>query len=239
MNTVNLSEMIPKRRSVRKYRDEILDDIRRREILEAAAKCRPLTEGIVVKFEFADREEVKSRMPFVPPQVLCIYSEEKEGYLENAGFLMQQMDLYMQQEGYGTCWLGLGKPGAMADRLDDLKFVMMMCVGYTDMPLRAGAKDFKRRSLSEIGDREDTRLEVARLAPSSVNSQPWYFNHEDEYIHVYRGGGVLKPFLVKMNKMDMGIALAHLYVSCPDTFVFEKKKAPKIAGKTYIGSVKL
>ena len=236
---MNVSEMIPKRRSVRKYKTEILSDICRREILDTAAKCKPLFGDVAVKFEFADREEVKSMMPFVPPQVLCVYSEEKEGYLENAGFLMQQMDLYLQQQGYGTCWLGLGKPGAVTDRLDDLKFVMMLCVGKTDVPKREGAKDFIRKPIEEICDSADERLEVCRLAPSSINSQPWYFTHEDELLHAYCGGGVLKPFLAKMNKIDMGIALAHLYVTYPDTFVFEKRKAPKMAGKTYIGSVRL
>ena len=236
---MNLCEMIQKRRSVRKYKADILDDICRRQILETATKCKPLVEGIAVKFEFADREEVKSMMPFVPPQVLCIYSEEKEGYLENAGFLMQQMDLYLQQQGFGTCWLGLGKPGAVTDRLDDLKFVMMLCVGKTDVPLRDGAKDFNRKPLLEICDSEDLRLEAARLAPSSINSQPWYFVHDGELIHVYCGGGVLKPFLQKMNRMDIGVALAHLYVSYPDSFLFERKAAPKLPGKRYIGSVKL
>ncbi len=236
---MNLSEMITKRRSVRKYSQTMLDEAKCREILSFANGCKPLVEGIATKFEFVDKENVKSVVPFVTPKVLCIYSEKKDGYLENAGFLMQQMDLYLQQQGYGTCWLGLGKPGAVTDRLDDLKFVMMMCVGQTNVPLRDGAKDFKRKGLGEISDSEDERLEPARLAPSSVNSQSWYFTHEGEDIHVYCSGGVLKPFLVKMNKMDVGIALAHLYVSNPETFVFEKKKAPKISGKTYVGTVRL
>lgn len=44
---------------------------------------------------------------------------------------------------------------------------------------------FKRKSMEQITDRPDAKLEPARLAPSAVNSQPWFFAHEGDTIHVW------------------------------------------------------
>ncbi|MBO5302230.1 MAG: hypothetical protein J6A81_08480, partial [Peptococcaceae bacterium] len=41
----------------------------------------------------------------------------------------------------------------------------------------------------------------------------------------------------KLNRLDAGIALAHLYVSNMDTFSFTKKAVPERKGYGYIGSV--
>ena len=96
---------------------------------------------------------------------------------------------------------------------------------------------YKRKSLSEISDQEDKKLEPARLAPSSVNSQPWYFIHEDDKIHVYCVNQKLLKYLGNMNRIDMGIALTHLYTANPDTFQFFRS-TPKtnLQGYYYIGS---
>ena len=86
--------------------------------------------------------------------------------------------------------------------------------------------------MEQITDLPDAKLEPARLAPSAVNSQPWYFTHEGDTIHVYcnqRG-----------SRLDIGIALAHLYVSNEDTFRFFKADhIADLPGYTYIGSVTL
>ena len=83
--------------------------------------------------------------------------------------------------------------------------------------------------MEQITDKVDPRLEPARLAPSAVNSQPWYFTHEGDTIHVYCSK--------KGNRLDAGIAMAHLYVSNEDTFRFFKgENVKEVSGYTYIGS---
>jgi len=238
---MSLNKMINRRRSVRRYSGESLSESELREITQQCMAVKPLYDGIKVKIELADREEIKSVLPFITPRVLCLYSEVKEGYLENAGFVLQQMDLWLQEKGYGTCWVGMGKPGgAQTDRNDGLKFVMMMTLGKTDVPYRNGSGDFKRKTLGEISDRGDERLECVRLAPSSVNSQPWYFVCEGDTFHVYQNKkGLFGAAFSDMNRIDMGIALAHLYVCYPESFVFIKGEGAEIAGKQYIGSVNI
>ena len=79
------------------------------------------------------------------------------------------------------------------------------------------------------------------MAPSAINSQPWYFKHADEGFDVYKTKHniVKQKILGKWNDIDMGIALSHLYVSNPDTFEFEFKNKEDIKGYTYFGSLKI
>ena len=127
----------------------------------------------------------------------------------------------MQSMGMGSCWLGLGRiKDAKATNKGNMKFIIMLSFGYPDGDnTRKSTDEFNRRSLAEIADTEDERLEAARLAPSAVNSQPWYFLHHNEFIHVYRARNKM---LADMNKIDIGICLAHLYVSNPDSFCYYK-----------------
>ena len=106
--------------------------------------------------------------------------------------------------------------------------------------LEKALEEFKNE-LSEISDVEDESLIPAQLAPSAINSQPWYFKHTDEGFDVYQvKQNILKrQILKKWNPIDVGIALSHLYVSNENSFKFEvKDNFEKLKGKTYIGSIK-
>lgn len=241
---MELYEMICKRRSVRKYKPEAVDRAAVQKITDFCTQLKPLYADISVRAEIVDRENVKCILPWTTRQVVAIFSEEKEGFLENAGFMFQQLDLYMQSIGLGTCWLGMGRldSDAKSREKDGLSFVIMLAFGYPREPLRSDITQFKRRSLTEISDRKDERLEPARLAPSSVNSQPWYFTHEDETVHVYCAahGFFRVKTLSDMNRVDVGIALAHMYAANPDTFrFFRAGNVESLKNYGYIGSFTL
>lgn len=234
---MNLVEMIYKRKSWRSYTGTPVAE----SMLEAvrAIDMKPLYPDIQVHWEIVPREQVRCICPWTTPQVITVYSEKKEGYLENVGFMFQQMDLKLQSLGLGVCWLGMGRLNSQSARqLDSMEFVIMLAFGYPkEDALRKDVGEFKRKSLSEISDREDPLLEPARLAPSSVNSQPWYFVHQDERIHVYC---TRKGIAREMNRIDMGIALAHLYVANAESFrFFQAENAPPVPGYGYIGSLSL
>lgn len=240
---MELKELIYKRKSVRSYTGEPLDENTIEKILAFAKNAKPLYDNIKVRAEIVDKKEVKCILPWITPQLIAIFSEDKDGALENAGFIFQQVDLYLQSLGLGACWLGMGKITPAVDNKanDGMKFVILLTVGYPKGEYqRNSLSEFKRKSLVEIADRADERLKPAQYAPSSVNSQPWYFVHEDDDIHVYCTlQGLFKmKMLGDMNQIDMGIALAHLYVSNPDTFRFFKaENARALKGYEYIGSV--
>ena len=227
-----LKEMIFKRKSCRSFTGVPVDAATLETI--KAFPMKPLYPEIKVHWDIVPRNQVKCICPWTTPQLITIYSEEADGYLENIGFLFQQMDLYLQTLGLGVCWLGMGRMNPKTTTVvEGMKFVIMLAFGYPKGDqLRHDLKGFKRKSMEQITDRPDPRLEPSRLAPSAVNSQPWYFTHEGDTIHVYCAR--------KGSRLDAGIALAHLYVSCEDAFRFFLADRPAdLPGYTYIGTVTL
>ncbi len=229
---MTLNEMIYHRKSCRSYTGVPVDE----EMLEKirAFEMKPLYPEIKVKMEIVRREQVVSPLKWLPPQMIAIYSEKADGYLENVGFMFQQLDLYLQTLGLGACWIGLGRMHTKtAPEVEGMKFIILLAFGHPQGDqLRHDTAEFRRKGMMRIANRNDERLEPARLAPSGVNSQPWGFYHEGDRIHVYceRTGG----------KLDVGIALAHLYVANEMTFRFFKvENLPDSPGHRYVGSVDL
>ena len=229
---MTLNEMIYHRKSCRSFTGVPVDAATIETI--KAFPMKPLYPEIRVHWDIVPRNQVKCICPWTTPQLITIYSEEADGYLENIGFLFQQMDLYLQTLGLGVCWLGMGRMNPKTTTaVEGMKFVIMLAFGHPKGDqLRHDLKGFKRKPMEQITDMPDPRLEPARLAPSAVNSQPWYFAHEGDTIHVYCSK--------KGSRLDAGIALAHLYVSNEDTFRFFKAdQTADLPGYTYIGSVTL
>lgn len=234
-------EMIDRRRSVRSYTDEPLSPALCEEVLSTLASIPPLCEGYPIRAEIIGRREARCTlpMPWLPQDLLSVYAKEGSMALVGVGYALGRLDLHLQGIGLGTCWLGVGRPKSKPEE-DGLSFAVMMALGHPrNVPLRRGAQDFGRRTLAEIADIPDERLEPARLAPSAINGQPWYFTHEDGLIHVFcteRRSLILHG----LQRIDVGIALAHLATASPEAFTFRRLSPhPEKKGYTYIGSVTL
>ena len=240
---MSLREMIYKRKSVRKYTAQKVDSSTLFQIQQFIDKAKPLYPRLKTRIELVERSKIKSPFPWTPPHAIVAYGELKDGAYENAGFILQQIELYLETLGLGVCWLGMGKPDVCVAEAKDggLKYLIMLGFGYPDEPLFREASQFKRKTLEEIADRTDERLEAARLAPSSVNSQPWYFTHDGDCLRAYcRTKGLLNRILGNMNRIDMGIALAHLYVEHGEGFHFAfEENVRELSGYRYSGSVRI
>ena len=239
-----MKQTIYQRRSVRSYRAEPLSQDLLQEISYRLQTLTPLYPSVKVKASIVTREQVRTPFLWAPPHMIAIYSEEADGDLENVGFLFQQLDLYLQSIGLGSCWLGMGRMSKEEEQMpheDGLRFVILLAFGTPkDSDKRTSAADFKRHTLAQISDSTDDRLEPARLAPSSINSQPWYFVHEGDRIHVYRTRPSRLKALIGLNRIDVGIALAQLFVENPDSFTFfTVDNPPAIKGATYTGTLRL
>jgi nitroreductase len=230
------NQIICQRKSIRKYDLNPLDDAALEAVREQIKKLVPLYPEIPYSITIAD--QTKRSAPGVKaPHFLLFGSEEKEGSLENIGFLGQQMDLFFSGAGIGSCWLGMAKPEEKTDC--PLPYVIGMSFGKPVEPLHRTADDFKRKPLSAISEGSDPRLEAARLAPSAVNAQDWYFIAEQGKIHCYRrkANPLLGFMFDKLGKIDLGIALCHLAEESAD-FKFDKETgAPARKGYIYTGTV--
>ena len=148
---------------------------------------------------------------------ILIYSEKKENYLMNAGYLGEQLDLYLVSRGIGTLWFGIGKPD-MA-RWDGLDYVIMIAIRKIDDETKFRKDMFKskRKPLEETWEGETLGVaEIARFAPSACNSQPWFTRSEDGKLTIFRykkagKRGIMPAAAVAYyNRIDIGIYLLFL-----------------------------
>lgn len=238
---MELYDVIFKRKSIRHYNETPLDDARLEEILQYSQTLTPLFPEIKTAFGVIKGESVSGLFAIDAPQYLAFYSEEKEGHYLNAGFLMQQMDLYLSAVGLGACWLGMAKP-KMKEK-DGLAFIMMFAFGEPTQTLHRGAvAEFKRKPLAEISEGSDARLEAVWLAPSATNAQPWFFSCADGAIDVFRVklNPVKAAVFDRLNLIDSGIALCHLKVATEHAgkaFSFAQTPGKNKKGYQYIGTV--
>jgi nitroreductase len=233
MKRDDLYTAIFKRKSIRDYDLTPLDQKLLDEISENLHSLKPMTTGIKTEFKIISSDQLKRGVMKKAPHYIATFSEAKDVYRANVGFMLQQMDLYFSATGLGSCWLGIPKPTKEVIECSKFEFVILMGFGNSRETLhRTSVSQFKRKTLSEITDIEggDELLEPARLAPSAVNWQNWYFTGDKNLIHAYS----FKPsFLRRLGgkyfPINVGIAVCHLDVAAEHfgrkaTIVFEEKK---------------
>ena len=120
----NLYEMIFKRKSFHLFRNIGNEKITLEELKDIENKfkeIKPLDDSIKVKIKI-----VKDSTTCIRGQEYCIlfYSEKKDNYLQNIGYLGEQLDLYLVSKNIGTLWFGIGK--VKEKELDGLDFVIMI-----------------------------------------------------------------------------------------------------------------
>ncbi|MCL2212648.1 MAG: nitroreductase [Oscillospiraceae bacterium] len=229
-----MKEFIQKRKSVRKFDMTPLDTATMDKVRAELEKLIPLFPNI--KYCTTIVEKTKGLFNIKAPHYLLFGSEEIPGAEENIGFVGQQMDLFFSANGLGSCWLGASKP---KEEKTELPYVICLAFGKPAEPLHREYANFKRKALSEISQGLDERLQSARLAPSGLNAQAWYFVAEEGKIHCYvKKASALTNFaLGKMRLIDMGIAVCHI-AQASESFAFEKlSNVKEISGHIYVGSV--
>jgi len=214
----NLYNMIFKRKSFHLFRNignEHITDDELKSIENEFNNFRPLVENIKVKMKI-----VKNSTTCRRGQEYCIllYSEKKDNYLQNIGYIGEQLDLYLVSKNIGTLWFGIGK--VEEKQLDGLDFVIMIAIAKVDSKdkFRKDMYKSKRKELSEIwnGDNYLDIANIVRFAPSACNTQPWIVDSKENELKVYRyrkpGKRGIMPIdkVVYYNQVDIGIFLCFL-----------------------------
>lgn len=211
-------DIIFKRKSIRKYDLEPLAEKTMEYILAYINKVKPMHENIKIKMKIVTKESTKGLFPIKAPYYILISSEKKEGYLTNAGFMIQQVDLFLSANGLGSCWVGMAQPKKEIVNDSKLEYVIALAFGKPAETLyRENISEFKRKAIEEIRDtnQKDEIIELARLAPSATNSQPWFFKIDNNKIDVFcvKSNFIKALIYKKMNQIDIGIAICHLWIA--------------------------
>lgn len=245
MIKTDLYPFIFKRKSVRDFSNEPLPKETIDSIRSFSQTIMPLLPDIKVQIDIKGSDEVKGLLRTNAPHYLLFYSEAKEGYLPNAGFMLQQLDLFLSANGIGNCYQGLGKSKDRSDAPSGMEFVIMTSFGRpAEDKWRNGPGDFKRRPLSEISavNGMNDIMEAVRVAPSAVNNQSWFFIGTDGSINAYCAKSV---FSGRMNQINVGIALCHMAVAAEHLgkkarFIFDSSAQREIIkGYVYVISAKV
>ena len=205
-------KQIFKRKSFHVFRDTgMITDHDIRELEEFIGLVKPLYAEIKTEVRIVHEDETSYKRG--GQFCLLFYSESKDGYLQNIGYLGEQIDLYLASKNIGALWFGIGRPKDM--QVDGLNFVVMISIAK--MPEEKFRKDVfkaKRKPLHEIWRGSTLGVaEIARFAPSACNTQPWIVENIDKDLMVYRfkqpGKRGIMPVdkVLYYNKIDMGIFL--------------------------------
>lgn len=162
--------------------------------------------------------------------------ENKERAMEQLGYVMEDLILYITSLGLGTCWLAgtFDKKGfAKALHVQDHELVPIVTpIGYEGrlkspidlilkpIPSIKARKAWNSLFFSESFSKPLERsiagayaipLEMVRLAPSASNKQPWRIVMKDNRIHFFLDHdfryAAVYPYDIQ--KVDMGIAMYH------------------------------
>lgn len=222
---MNLYDAIYTRRSVRNFRTEPIEDKILKEIPEFLDEITPLFPEIrteVVIYESIDKKEKFSGFSNVnAPYYAVIFAEEKEKSDMNAGFIMEQLSLFLTTKGIGSCFMGTIKKRDRDMEESGMRCVIVMGFGLSKTSVVRRDYEAKRLSMEELCAIKEkpkswvkAMLEVARLAPSSFNSQPWRFVVYENRIHVFSKKPVVShSTLGKFNEFNFGVMFAHVLVA--------------------------
>jgi len=148
---------------------------------------------------------------------ILLYSEKKDNYLQNIGYLGEQIDLYLASINVGALWFGIGK--VEEEQYNGLDFVIMIAIAKEDEnKFRKDMFKSKRKKLDEIwqGMYSDNIGNIVRFTPSACNTQPWQVEADEKQLTIYRykkpgKRGIMPAAKVAYyNRIDIGIFLYFL-----------------------------
>lgn len=213
-----LYQMVFKRKSFHIFKNTlIISEEELAQIETAFLECKPLIPEIKVSMKIVPAAATTCKRG----QEYCIllYSEKKEGYLPNIGYLGQQLDLILASMNIGALWFGIGKTDVRSD--GELDFVIMIAIAkMEETKFRKNMFKSKRKPIEEIwfGEYYLEAANIARFAPSACNTQPWIVESNEQELRVFRykkpgKRGIMPADKVSFyNRIDIGIFLLILEV---------------------------
>ena len=211
-------EMIFKRKSFHVFRNvgnESISEDERNDIQKVFSEFAPLIPEIKTTIRIVPEKQTNCRRG--GEYCILLYSEKNDGYLQNIGYLGEQLDLYLVSRNIGTLWFGIGK--TKEEPIDNMEFVIMFSIRKISdgSKYRKDMFKSKRKSVKEIWEGEQISgvSDIVRFAPSACNLQPWFVKNDGELL-VYRykkpgKRGIMPADKVSFyNRIDIGIFICFM-----------------------------
>lgn len=226
--------LIENRKSVRQFKEAAVSQEALKELMEYSQQIKGLVD-VKTKFQLIDQGWEKSQLlkgkvgyggnPIDAPYFIALLSQEGDHYLENAGYMMEELLLKAVSLDLATCWVSIGgqevKEALGIDSPHQV--VALAAIGYpegqfpytpksTTMRVSLNEFVFHRRWdqkpwIEELEMRGLARIFYhIRMAPSWKNSQPWklILNENEIILVVERESTQGNPLL------DAGIMMLYM-----------------------------
>lgn len=161
---------------------------------------------------------------FYAPYYVGIYTDGTKKGKMNAGYVMQQLTVYLTAIGIGSCYQAQPLVFQPVNQ-EGMILSIGMAFGYPEIGIYRDETEIKRLKLDKlcvIKEKPNREIEkiltLARVAPSSFNMQPWRFIVYKNRIHVFAKKRLL-PKLEKYKYVNMGIMLANIVVGAEELWI--------------------
>jgi nitroreductase len=253
---MNLYEAIFARKSVRKYSMDKIDQKVLDHIANFAESIPMLSDDIKVKYKMVELAGLKRLQPGIltvkAPHYLVLYSTTESDYQLNAGYVMEQIALYITARGLGCCYianLNL-KSETVAEGYEQ---VITLAFGEAENEVYRQNEKARRLAIKDIAVFKEevdknvrAMISAARLSPSVLNSQPWRMVVYNNRIHLFSTRNILMKNVMKETRLiDMGICLSHLLIAAEEMWLDAKPvymnniSSQNLKKNDYIISVKM
>ncbi len=222
---MDYKNLIPKIKSVRDYKEDLVSPKILDEIKNFYQKERKLIDNIDIEVIVKNRDDVFEQLKGVAgykenmidaPHYLVVVSNEEDYYIENTGYICENMMLKAWELGVGSCWITFKNGDEIKEKLSidsEKKLTALIALGYDNNKTKivydnVSEYNPSRADIKVVEDNTSYRLDVdevvyigqwgnsataddlsnrglldgftyARLAPSTLNRQPWRFIIDD------------------------------------------------------------
>lgn len=216
------------RKSIRNYKMEAVGDQILTSIKKFYQDMPKLFMGIETEIQVIENIQKQAKVALFgvkAPYYLALYTEDKEKAMMNAGFIMEQISLFLTCKGIGSCFMGTPVINRKYTARNGKKLAVLLAFGKARGSFVRKPTEFKRLEMNHICVfKEQPRqwmrqlLEVARLAPSALNTQPWRFLVYDSKIHIFTkttGRGSTG----RLGELNFGIMFSHLLLAAEELWL--------------------
>ncbi|MDF2677676.1 MAG: nitroreductase-family protein, partial [Bacillota bacterium] len=140
--------IISKKRSVRNYKKDTVDDKVFDELKVYYKNHKKLVDGIEIEILVKSKNDVYEKLNGVAgykgimleaPHYMIILSDEKQNYIENAGYVVENIMVKAYDLGVGSCWITFDDGELIKEKLSiksDKKLAGLIALGFDDNKLK-------------------------------------------------------------------------------------------------------
>ncbi len=137
-------DLISRMKSVRNYKKDALNEDIIKKLEDYSEKSKRLVKDIKIEAMIKNRDEVYDRLKNIAgyndimldaPHYLIFLSEEKEHYIENTGYAVEDIRLKAYEMGVGSCWITINDGELIKEKMNiksDKKLTALISFGFDD-----------------------------------------------------------------------------------------------------------